>query len=450
MKITATKRTTHLLIFLTIVVCFSSVSLIAINGALFFSDHIYNGIRIGTIPVGGLSVENAKNKIIANFKDQTTKSKITIRYENKVWTITPQEIELTMNAEVLAEKAYNTGRTGNLINLLQERYSMVNDGYTIPFNYSYNHDKLYEVLTTIATSINHNPQNAALTYQSGDIHITPERWGWQVDLPTAIADIDNKLKVGIPLSSELTVIKQTPTLLSQEFANIDSLLAVYTTDFNPNNSNRSKNIEIAANHINKILLHAGEIFSFNQRVGLRLPEYGYKEAPVLVDGKLLLDWGGGVCQVSTTLYNTALLADMNIEERTSHFQPPSYVPLGQDAAVADNLLDFSFKNTSPDNIYITSEVLNNQITVSIFGKKILNSPKINIETTSKTVLFNTLIKQDHSLAVGNEIIESVGQNGFEVSTYRVKVSNGKEISREHLSSDEFAPEDQIIRVGTIL
>ena len=181
-----------------------------------------------------------------------------------------------------------------------------------------------------------------------------------------------------------------------------------------------------------------------------MPEYGYKEAPVLVDGKLLLDWGGGVCQVSTTLYNTALLADMKIEERSSHFQPPGYVPLGQDATVADNLLDFKFKNSSPYNIYIISEVFNNHITVSIFGKQIPNAAKIHIETASKSLGYNTIIKQDNSLALGKKIIQSSGQEGFDVQTYRVKTINGQEISRENLSSDEFQPDDRIIRIGTKL
>ena len=242
--------------------------------------------------------------------------------------------------------------------------------------------------------------------------------------------------------------KESPTIFSKDFADIDSLVAVYTTEFDPNNKNRYQNIAIAAQKISNLLLHSGEVFSFNQTVGLRLQEYGYKEAPAFIDGKLLLDWGGGVCQVSTTLYNVTLLADMEIEERTSHFQPPNYIPLGQDAAVADNLLDFKFKNTSPYNIYITNELSNNQITIYLFGKKNPNAPEIRIETTSKTIGYNTIIKQDNSLPRGKEVVESAGQKGFDVKTYRVKSANGKEISREHLSSDEFPPENRIIRIGT--
>lgn len=158
----------------------------------------------------------------------------------------------------------------------------------------------------------------------------------------------------------------------------------------------------------------------------------------------------GVCQVSTTLYNAALLADLAIEERTSHYQPPSYVPMGQDATVADNLLDFKFKNNSPYNIYITSAIINNQITISIFGKNIPNHADIHIESGIKTLGYNTVVRQDNTLPFGKETIESTGQQGFEVTTYRVKLVNGQEISREVLSSDVFAPEDKIIHIGTRL
>ena len=448
MQIELAKRKVKLLFFFAVIVLFSSVSLITTNAAFLFSDNIYNGVAIGTIPVGGLSIDEAKTAINIAFQERVVNSPVTVSYENQTWSIAPQDIDLAINADILAEQAYDVGRRGTIINILKERYLAINGEFTIPFTQSYNHDKLAALLINIAKDINRSPQNALLLYNNNNITITPEILGQEVDLLTSLAEITSKLNSGIPFHSELTVTKQLPTIVSKDFDEIDSLIAVYSTQFDPNNKSRYQNVAIASKSINKILVHSGAVFSFNQSVGLRLSEYGYKEAPVFIDGKLVLDWGGGVCQVSTTLYNVALLADMEIEERTSHFQPPGYVPLGQDATVADNLLDFKFKNSSPYNIYITSEVVNNQLTVSIFGKQIANSAEIRIEGTSKSIGYNTIIKQDNSLALGKEIVESAGQKGFEVTVYRVKIMNGKEISRENLSSDEFRAEDRIIRIGT--
>lgn len=418
------------------------------NTAFLFTDKIYNGVSIGNIPVGGLSIDEAKNALQIAFEEEKSRSKITVKHEKNTWFITPKDIDLTINVDVLVTQAYDIGRSGNIIKILQERYLTANGGYILPFTQIYDQDKLYLIVTTIAQSIDKDAQNALLVYKNKNIEIVPEVLGQKVDILLTLDDIAKELRTKMQFTSQLVVNQQYPRVVSPDFTDIDSLLAVYTTEFDSTKKNRYQNVEIASNHIDNRLVHSGEVFSFNEYVGLRLPEYGYKEAPVFVDGKLILDWGGGVCQVSTTLYNAVLLADLDIEERTSHFQPPSYVPIGQDAAVADNLLDFKFKNILPHNIYIKSEIINNQMTIFIFGKNNSNPPEIHIETDSKTLEYNTIIKQDNSLELGKEIVESRGQKGFAVTTYRVKIINGKEMSREILSSDEFKPEDRIIRIGT--
>ena len=448
LQIAATRRTVNLVFFFGIILFFSFASLLATNAAFIVTDTIYNGVTIGNIPVGGLSIPEAKNVLLTSYNNRVATSSITVTYQNQTRTITPQEIDLSIDADALATQAYTIGRSGNIIKILQERYLAVNGGYSIPFAKNYNSDKLYTLLAKMATVIDRSPQNARLYDHDNLLQVVPEVWGQEVDIKASVANLTTVLDTAILFTSELTVKELPPSILSSDLATIDSLLATYSTQFDPNNKNRYQNVAIAAKKINNTLVHPGEVFSFNQAVGLRLPEFGYKEAPVLVDGKLLLDWGGGVCQVSTTLYNATLLADMSIEERTSHFQPPSYVPLGQDAAVADNLLDFKFKNVSSHNIYITSEVFNDQLTVSIYGKKIPNLPEIHIETVPKTIGYRTIIKQDSSLPVGREIVEAEGRTGFEVTTSRVKLTNGQEISREVLSADEFRAEDRVIRIGT--
>ena len=343
MRIALTKHTTILVFFFSIIALFSVVSLAATNAVFIFTNNIYEGVTVGTISVGGLSVDEAKKEISNAFKDQIAQSNITVTHQNETWTITPQDIEISINPDELALQAYHIGRTGNFFKIIQERYLAVHGGYNIPLKKSYNKDYLYTILTNIAKSVNRNPKNASLEYKNDAVHIIPETWGQQVDIPQSFSGIADQLHNSILFSSELVVDNKIPTIMSQDFADVDNLIGVYTTQFDPNDTKRYKNVAIASDNINNTLVRSGEVFSFNQSVGLRIPEYGYKEAPVMVDGKLLLDWGGGVCQVSSTLYNAALLADMEIAERTSHYRPPGYVPLGQDATVADNLLDLNLK-----------------------------------------------------------------------------------------------------------
>jgi len=444
------KRTTNLIAFFVIILLFSSVGLVSTNFALMVTDKIYHGVVVGNIPIGGLSIQEAEEKITAAYnKNIIDKPPIVLIYQNQTWIISPQDIDLFLDVSSTATQAYNVGRTGTIIERLQDRYRSINQGKSIPFSWKYNQDKLAALLINLSRNIDNEPQNAKLILDGADVRLKSETIGHKLNIAETIAGIQTKLQSHIPFKMELIVDEIMPTILSQDLKEIDSILSIYTTEFDPNNKNRVQNITLAAKSINGILVRSDETISFNKLVGPRIEEYGYKEAPVFIDGKLIPDWGGGVCQVSSTLYNAVLLADMGIEERTPHFRPPTYVPVGLDATVADNLLDFKFKNTSSNNIYVSTEMSDSQITVSVFGKRDSNRPEIKIITTNKKVLEpNTIIKQDSKLELGKQIIEVEGQKGFQVTTYRTKTINGKEISREFLAYDEFKPEDRLVRVGT--
>lgn len=430
---------------------FSSISMIAANTAFLVKNEIYHGVTVGNIHVGGLSILQAQQKIATTFKEQTAKAPvITVVYQGQKWTISAQDIDLSIQTNQLAQQAYDVGRTGNIIYRLKERYLAVNQGHRLPLTVQYNQDKIHGILSNIADSIDQEPQNARLKFiKNFKVEIVPEIIGHKVDLPKALAITFDNLNTTIPFKLTIPVNDFTPSISAHDLTDIDGVIASYITYFDPGDQNRVQNVIVAARSVNGILVRTGEIFSFNNVVGLRLPQFGYKKAPGYIDGVLVPDWGGGVCQVSSTLYNAVLLADLSIEERTAHFYPPGYVPLGQDATVADNQLDFKFKNTLPHNIYITSEVFGNRLIVNIWGTQVGNLPEIYVTSADKRVLApNTIIQQDQQLEFGKEIVETEGQIGFQVSTYRIKKVDGKIIQEELLSSDEFKPVDRLIRVGT--
>lgn len=452
MQVTTNIIKKNIILFLSIIILFSFVSLAVANAAFSITDNIYDGVFVGSISVGGLSISEAKQKIEEFYTNKLNDAPpIIIRYKEQTWTLSSTDIELSIDADALAFEAYNIGRSGNLFTKLQNRYLAVNHGAKIPLKMKYSQDKLNTYFENIAQLINQNPKNASIQYVNKTVQIESESIGYKVNIEKTEETLLSKMNTTIPVVIELVVDEVNPSVTTQDLQSIDGLLSVYITQFDQYNKNRSENILLAVKSINNTLIRPNELFSFNQNVGLRLEKFGYKEAPVFIDGKLVLDWGGGVCQVSSTLYNAALLADMTIEERTSHYHPAPYVPLGQDAAVADNLLDLKFKNSLPYSIYIKSEIIGNQLSIYILGKTSLSSPEIRIISADKKILEPTvIIKQDSSLDLGKEILETEGQKGYQVSTYRVKLQNGKEISRECISTDEFKAEDKVIRVGTKL
>lgn len=439
----------NILLFLGVIVLFSLIGTATLNAAFTVTDDIYGGVRVGDIDVGGLTPVAAEKKIAAAFQNWTQRDPITITYKDKRWPISADDIDLSIDAAALTKKAYAVGRTGNIFSQLQERYLAINNGHVIPLAVGYNPDKILAKVTEIARAVDREPRNATLKVANFKVTLIPDVPGYKVDIAKTVADIAGNLNVKIPFNIELAVAEIQPAVTTRDLDGIDGLLASYSTQFNPEDKNRSQNIALAAKNINGVVVRRGEVFSFNTHVGPRLAQNGYKLAPVFINGKLVPDWGGGVCQVSSTLYNAALLADMKIEERTPHFRPPAYVPLGQDATVADNYLDFKFRNTSDHNIYIICDVSGNQVNVHILGRLKANPPEIQIIATDRKVWEpNTVIKQDPQLELGKEVVEAEGQKGFRVSTYRVKYWAGREIGRDFLATDEYQPEDRVVRVGT--
>lgn len=442
------RRLTKLILFFIIIALFSHAGFVATNAVCMMTDRIYNGVRVGDIDVGGLSIEEAESEISAALRERTQQSVLTLVYDNS-WPVTAEEIDLNFNADALAQQAYAVGRKGSILDQMRERYFAQIQGHIISITPSYNKDKLNAILLNIARSIDCEPRDSILQYTQNIVNILPDVTGKKVDIAKNRDEIANGLNFELPLIVTLAVDEIQPKVFAHDLKEINGAIAYYSTEFDSSAKDRSQNILIAAQNINGALVKSGEVFSFNTYTGLRLAQYGYKEAPVFVNGKLLLDYGGGVCQVSSTLYNAILLADMAVEERTPHFRAPGYVPIGRDATVADNLLDFKFKNTSKSNIYILSEVVSNHINITILGALRENSPEIQIVTTDKKVLEpNIIIKQDSKLELGKEVVEEKGQRGFQVTTYRVKYLDGKESSREYIATDEFVPVDQVIRIGT--
>ena len=260
---------------------------------------------------------------------------------------------------------------------------------------------------------------------------------WQA----AMADFQS-LKIPLPVKEDV------PEIRAEDLSGIDRLLGSYSSYFNAYDSNRSKNVYLASRSIDDTLVRAGSVFSFNSQVGKRTQENGYKEAPVFINGKLVPDWGGGVCQVSSTLYNAVLLADLEIVERTSHYSPPGYVPLGQDATVADDQLDFQFTNTSRHNLYISSKIEGNRLLVQVFGSA--DDPvEVRIVPVDKQVIpAPVVVRPDANLEAGRQVVEERGESGYRIKIEKIRLRQGVEISREIISADDFPPSERIIRMGT--
>ena len=226
-------------------------------------------------------------------------------------------------------------------------------------------------------------------------------------------------------------------------------LSKYTTIYDAGNKNRSHNIELAAKTINGTILMPGETFSYNGVLGNTNKEKGYKLGTAYVGGKVVESYGGGICQVSSTLYNSVLYANLEIVERYNHSYVVNYVPAGRDATVSYGGKDFKFKNTRSYPIKIVATAKNGVVSISINGIKEEKEYEIELTSTVLSTTPRSVTYQNNSeLAEGIQNVIQKGYDGKKSIAYKIIKYNGAVISKTVLSKDTYKPMAQIIEVGT--
>ncbi len=250
---------------------------------------------------------------------------------------------------------------------------------------------------------------------------------------------------------EITLTITKPKVTTSQIGSeaFPDLVGTCTTRYDASKKDRSTNLIIACQKINDKVIMPGETFSYNKALGERTPAAGYKNAAVYENGKVVDGIGGGICQISSTLYNAVLKANLGIVERRNHQFVTSYIPAGQDATVVYGMTDFRFKNTRKYAVKIKASCSNGIATVSIYGIKEENEYSISFDTrTISTIPYTIKYEENKNLAAGTEKVSQVGANGVITETYLVKSLNGKIVSRTLLSKDTYNAMQRIIVRGT--
>lgn len=248
---------------------------------------------------------------------------------------------------------------------------------------------------------------------------------------------------------KLTITKPKVTIDQIGSEAFPDQLATFTTRYDVSDVDRSTNLQIACQKINGKVVLAGETFSYNQTLGPRTVAAGYKNGKIYSGGEVVDGIGGGICQISSTLYNAVLMANLQIVERRNHQFVTSYVPAGRDATVVYGVTDFKFKNTRQYPVRIVASAKNGIATVSIYGIKEENEYTFSFNTkTIATIPYTTQYQEDASLTAGKEVIKQKGTNGLTTETYITKMLNGKVISTTLLSRDTYSAMTRIVIKGT--
>lgn len=413
-----------------------------------YSESMLPNIYIQNIYVGELTKEEAYQKIKYAFDNQINNQKLIFKDSDKEFMLSYSSLNISYNIEKGISEAYSIGRNENII----KKYELIKyPTYTnIPLEVTYDHSKVESFADQVAKDVKILPVDAKIRRENGKFVITDETIGQYIDVNTLIKVIESNLLLNNPSMSiiSLDIQEDPPNIKSNDLKRINTKISSFSTNYNANNYGRSKNIEIAANAINGIVVFPGEEFSFNKIVGSRTRAKGYMDAKIILNNKLIPGLAGGICQVSTTLYSAILECDILPTEREHHTLPSTYVPMGFDATVTDNAIDFKFKNTLKYPIYIQSYCEENYLTVNIYSDLSISNVTHKLESkVTKVVENSTKYINDPLLHKGITEVEVPGTKGYHVDVYLISYENGKQISRKLIYKDFYEPINRIIRVG---
>lgn len=484
------------------------------------STKILKGVQINSIEIGNMTVEEAEG-LIQEYQNTLSSKEYILAYDNREVTVSGEGIELKY-ADGLVEKAFEYGRTGNILeNSITAWKSIFNSKYNIEADFELNEESLKEKIAVLLEEEKAVAQDDAYEVSGDKIIIVKGFDGVTADTEVAKQIIlDNAgsadSKVNVPVEThvakasrvdfndiyeeiyvakanascesndsgkveyvkeiigisfdkdaaeteylnlsdgetmKIALIEEKPEITTANLEKVlfGEVLATYKTTYNASNKDRSTNLEVAAKNINGKILLPGEEFSYNKVVGQRTYANGFKDAHIFAGGKVVDGLGGGICQISSTLYNAILKVDgIEITERKNHMMYPEYVKPSLDATVVWGSIDFRFKNNRETPIKIVATVKNGTATTTIYGKKAENEPIIELQSViEKTIPYTTVTEYDDTMYEGETVVTQTPVNGYVSKAYKiVKDSNGKEISKTLISSDTYKQTSKIVTVGT--
>ncbi|GCD10084.1 VanW family protein [Clostridium tagluense] len=382
-----------------------------------WSQLIYSDIKIVDIDLGGKTKQEARDTIKIQYIDALLNNKLYVSVDKKTYSAAKSDLIKSCDMNKVIDKAFDFGKNLSII----EKHKLIKTGSRKKYrlNFICNDDFVKVFTSSIEKEINKKPVNAAIEMKAkGEIKIDADTKGYKIQEEKLHKYIVDKIKTGEndDIHIKAPIEKIEAAITEAELSSINTCISSFSTSFDSSSSMRANNIDISVKAINGKFLIPGERFSFNEVVGARTKELGYMEAPVIVGKKIESGIGGGICQVSSTLYNAILKTGIQDIERTNHTIPSSYVGFGLDATVDWGSIDFKFTNTLDYPIYIEAYTKNKNLSINIFSNSNLNKKKYIIE--------NNINEDD---------------NVYKVNVTRKTYESGMLTNSEFISNDEYTP-----------
>lgn len=417
------------------------------------SNTFYTGIVVEGVDLGSLTMEEAAAKLKDVEPTLGDDCNVTLHFDEKSWELTKDDLTFTYNTKEVLREAYDYVRS---VEDESERAQLIAELETQPKTFSITAmpevTGLKEKLTELTKELNQPAKDATVKSfdaSSETFTFTEGENGRQVDVEALAASVESVLTNERTGSVTVPVKEEPFSVTAADLKANMKKIGTYTTK-STNTSNGNHNMKLAMQAMNGTVVAPGETFSYFKKVGSCGKEDGYLQANAIVNGRLVPSYGGGICQTSTTLYGAVLRANMELVERSSHSIKSTYCPIGQDAAVSYDALDFKFKNPTKYPVYIYTTMEGKTLTATLYGYQSPEYDKIEVTSQQTEVIPAVSTPKytvDKSMAKGTMRLDAKGREGYRASAQRVYYKNGEIVKTEKLPNSYYRPAPAYYSIG---
>ena len=436
-------------------ICFVFLGNTAYASAEDKDSTIYNGIFIDEVNVSGMTKEEAA-KAVEEFVETLRQKEVAITVGDQVAATTLGKLGYTYELNDVIEQAYAIGRSGNLIKRYKEIKDIEQGTKVFTINFKLDDSKLENFISKEVGAFNVAPENASVSRKNGKMIYTDHKVGSKVNVDTTAEHVKNMVLDGnwdrsnISLAANMDEVM--PEYTREDVEKVDTILGSFTTEYASSAEGRAANLANGAKLINNTIVYPGEIFSGYEHLAPFTPENGYYSAGAYAQGKVIDSIGGGACQVTTTLYNAVLFAELEVVERAPHSMTISYADLARDAAIAGTYKDLKFMNSTDAPILIEAYTQGRKITFNIWGNETRDTKNRRVEYVT-VVLDETpppadVVTEDPTKPITYRKVTQSAHTGYKAELYKVVYENGVEVSRTLVNRSSYMPAPRYVTIGT--
>ncbi|MDD5017843.1 MAG: VanW family protein [Eubacteriales bacterium] len=411
-----------------------------------------SGVSIDGVDVSGMTYEQAEQAVAVNSQVYLDGVHILLEYDGVTTELDAEDLGVTLNEEEVIPLAYSYNKDET--DSVEERYNKtveLSRGKDFATQIVIDTLKLRETVESYTASYTEDAVDAKALFDQSTCTFTylEEEAGTAFNIDALVGEITCMLCDGDYSSLQVSGEVVSPAVTLNALEENTVLIAQYETTAGYN-ENRNVNVQKMCEAVNGLEIKQGETLSLNELVGERTEEKGFLLAPAIINGVVVDDLGGGICQLAGTLYNAALLADMEIVERVKHSWPSSYLPIGLDATLNWDDKDLKLKNTSDYSIYISAAFIDQVVTVKLYGQPLEDGVAVEIENDILKVISpgQTEFRNTSELPEGVRETVREARDGYVVDVYRIYKKYGEVISKELISSDTYSAINKLVLVGS--